>query len=182
MKPTVLSTWRNSMPPKKSDCLPCLIRNQKWKKAVKALDKQQDMDTLATCTCCNVCKEHELYPSLLHFACKFRPSLEVIKSITSLHHDSSFKVDSLDGYPLHIACKYCASPAVIQYLIKQHPQATHQRDSDGNTPLHSLVWFYPLTREREMLSPFTDDEMVDLIENVKILGLTAPLSVAMRNN
>lgn len=74
--------------------------------------------------------------SIVHYACSFRPPINIVKALVELHAESVFLLNENGWNPLHVACHHGASVDVIQYLLKKNPGAVRQIDVYGKTALH----------------------------------------------
>lgn len=72
--------------------------------------------------------------SILHFACHFRPPLDVIKCLYKAHPNAIFEKDWKQRYALHIACEEGCSFEVVQFLLQKNQNAANKVDSKSRTP------------------------------------------------
>lgn len=75
----------------------------------------------------------------LHFACSFRPPIDIVESLLLLHPASSKQPDIFGKTPLHEACENLASIDVIDFLLEHWPFSATLTDKRGRTPLHHAV-------------------------------------------
>uniref|UniRef100_A0A6U3R716 Uncharacterized protein n=1 Tax=Ditylum brightwellii TaxID=49249 RepID=A0A6U3R716_9STRA len=74
--------------------------------------------------------------SVLHIACLFRASLDVLSLLLEKCPELGMEVNPFEDTPLHIACKEKASFEVVSLLLEKCPEAAKKENKFGLTPLH----------------------------------------------
>lgn len=109
-----------------------LIYKSKWKQVKRRIL----FDKSIAAKCSGRCKSNcNATHSILHYACQFRPPLDVINALFTAYPDGAFERDCKNRLVLHIACKHVCRPEVIEYLLQKNPKAASQDDVKGRTPL-----------------------------------------------
>jgi len=116
-----------------------LISQRRWLK-LRTVIETSDPDFLRNEfkeTLHHLIKSH--HPSIVHYACMFRPPLSIIEALVDAHKESIFLMDSNLWQPLHVACHHGASIDVIRYILKKSPSAVQQIDISGKTAIYLVL-------------------------------------------
>lgn len=108
------------------------IFRKDWKNVRRTISLHESMAAECTGSCKKECGAKH---TILHYACQFRPPLDVIKILYHAHPQVIFEKDCKGRYALHIACKHGCSPDVVSYLLHKNPDAAGEADIKDRTPL-----------------------------------------------
>lgn len=115
--------------------------------------------------------------SVLHYVCKFRPPLYIIKRLHKANPKNVFEKDDKERFALHIACKHGCCPEVIKYLVKKNPDAAKKSDKKYRTPIHLACKSYVKKSDRDW-----DTANNRLIKVVQEVMDVAPLSATREDS
>lgn len=115
--------------------------------------------------------------SVLHYVCKFRPPLYIIKRLHKANPKNVFEKDDKERFALHIACKHGCCPEVIKYLVKKNPDAAKKSDKKYRTPIHLACKSYVQKSDKEW-----DTANHSLIKVAQDLIDAAPFSATREDN
>uniref|UniRef100_A0A7S4MX63 Uncharacterized protein n=1 Tax=Odontella aurita TaxID=265563 RepID=A0A7S4MX63_9STRA len=106
------------------------------------------------------CRDCPAGSNAMHYACRFRPPVDAIRSLEEVAAAAALPDDGGGGdddngcdmfsaedcasrLPLHYAVKYGASPGVVSLLLRRSPpSAASHRDVVGKAPLHHAAESY----------------------------------------
>jgi len=114
-----------------------LIHERNWLDAFKTIRILKQMNVsgaMCSVKCSRKCKNQH---SLVHFACRKRPPLFIIKELLKGFPDAVHEKDCMGRFPLHIVVMYGSYADVVEYLLQKHNVAGTS-DIQGRTPLHLL--------------------------------------------
>jgi len=177
---SLVSSRKNAKRIARPACLTCLIKQQKWRKVIKiiAFNKNESNHNPIARSCGNICCSLKLHPTILHYSCKFQPSLQAVEALLAADPKATSQLNIMNQYPLHIACKHRATSEVIEYLLQKYPQAAMAQDIDGNIPLHlGFIGCYEESANDKM----NFEVESNLRRCIKILCEIEPMSVLVRN-
>lgn len=127
-----------------------LISSHDWDKLKRSLRMSLFFRQSCVASCSGPCAETcRSTHSALHYACQFRPPLDVVKLLYRIYPQALFERDCKQRYVLHIACKHGCSPFVIEYLLKKNPEAAKARDIKDRTPFLHLFKSYVFRSDRQ---------------------------------
>ena len=108
------------------------IYEKNWKQVKRSIFFHKSQAAKCTGSCKSKCNANH---SILHYACQFRPPLDIVKALFKAHPNAVFEKDCKERYALHIACKHGCRPEVVEYLLEKNPEAASKADTKDRTPL-----------------------------------------------
>ena len=146
-----------------------LIHKKKWKQVKRSIFFNKSIAAKCTGPCKSNCKANH---SILHYACQFRPPLDVVKALFKAYPNAIFEKDCKERYALHIACKHGCRPEIIKYLLEKNPEAASKADKKGRTPL--LLAFKSFVFQSRLEWDTANNELVEIGE---MIAETAPFMI-----
>ena len=151
-----------------------LIYENKWKQVKRTIFFNKSIAAkYAGCSKSKFNGNH----SILHYACQFRPPIDVIKALYKAYPNAVFERDCKERCTLHIACKYGCDPEVVEFLLEKNPEAASHFDVKGRTPLILAYKHYVFESRREWYN--ANNKLVEVAE---ILTEAAPFVITEEDN
>jgi len=156
-----------------------LVAECKWKKLKNKIRCfKTDEEAFVEVKCNSACTNP--HHSLLHFACRFRPPLYILKELVRFSKESISTRDCLGRFPIHIAANNGIEPGCLEYMIECDKEAANAQDVYGRTPFHYIFLNFSSKSQPgiEFGGAIFRDAIKDNVRNVaRILYRASPQSL-----